>query len=131
MRRFCCVAPKHPDNLPSMDNVERGRAVHGTRVAVPPGNDGHALLRLAACPHCQSAVNADRGFLADCWNCKKPLPRRFGTRREIKVEWVLLDDIRHGHHPADTWICTCCGTTDPVSNRRCTKCKRSRHPADP
>ncbi|QBI53266.1 hypothetical protein [Streptomonospora litoralis] len=110
-----------------MDNVERGRAVHGVRVAVPAGDDGHALLWFAYCPNCQATVNADRGFLADCWNCGRQLPRRFNSRQEVHVEWVLLDDVLQGRHKADEWFCNYCGMANPMSNPICSKCKRSKH----
>ncbi|GAA4887985.1 hypothetical protein [Streptomonospora salina] len=110
-----------------MDNVEQGRSAHGVRVAVPAGDDGHALLWFAHCPDCQATVNADRGFLADCWNCGKPLPTRFNSRTELHVEWALLDDIRSGRYNADEWHCTYCGTATPMSDPMCGKCKRSKH----
>ncbi|MDA0563959.1 hypothetical protein LG943_06410 [Streptomonospora sp. S1-112] len=111
-----------------MDNVERGRAVHGPRVAVPAGDDGHALLWFAYCPNCQAMVNADRGFLADCWRCAKPLPRKFNSRSEIRVEWVPVEEATSGERSVETCHCVYCGTATFIATRTCPTCRRPTHP---
>ncbi|MFC4562911.1 hypothetical protein ACFO4E_13685 [Nocardiopsis mangrovi] len=110
-----------------MNNVERGRFMYGVRVAVPAGSDGHALLWFAFCPECQVTVNADRNFLEDCWSCGAPLPRRFNSRFEARVDWVLLDDVLLGRRRTDSWYCGCCGTENPIPDTSCPTCRRTRH----